>query len=96
LIPSRLGLGNNKNSNDNDSSLLHTDDIFEQISFSGHTQRCCISFVDMIGSTEIIAQISDPRELENIIQHLSIPSREAYHYLCTIIKIYAQFDEVKL
>ena len=60
MIPSRPGLGNNKNSNNDDSSLLYTDDIFEQISFSGHTQRCCVSFVDMVDSTQIIAQISDP------------------------------------
>jgi two-component system, OmpR family, response regulator ChvI len=53
---------NNLNGND-DFGMFHTDDVFEQLPFSGDTQRCCVSFVDMVHSTEIIAQISNPARI---------------------------------
>jgi two-component system, OmpR family, response regulator ChvI len=56
-------LANKLNAKNNDFSLLHTDDVFEQQPFSGDMQKCCVSFVDMVHSTEIIAQISNPARI---------------------------------
>jgi len=56
-------LANKLNAKNNDFSLLHTDDVFEQQPFSGDIQKCCVSFVDMVHSTEIIAQISNPARI---------------------------------
>jgi two-component system, OmpR family, response regulator ChvI len=52
-----------ENAKNDDFSLLHIDDVFEQQPFSGDIQKCCVSFVDMVHSTEIIAQISNPARI---------------------------------
>ena len=63
MIASSDGLEDNKKSNNNSddySNHLYMDGISSEISFSDYPQRCCVCFVDMVDSTEIIAQISDP------------------------------------
>lgn len=36
------------------------DGLFDELRFSADVKKCCVSFVDMVHSTEIIARISDP------------------------------------
>ena len=63
MVAPRDGLANNLKSNDDNFSIFHPDYLFEQPPFSGDKQRCCVSFVDMVHSTEIIAQISNPTRI---------------------------------
>jgi CheY-like chemotaxis protein len=46
-----------------DPSIVSTDGVFDEIPFSADVQKCCVSFVDMVRSTEIIAQISNPARI---------------------------------
>jgi two-component system, OmpR family, response regulator ChvI len=63
LVAPRDGLANKLNAKNHDFSLFYPEDVFEQQAFSGDIQKCCVSFVDMVHSTEIIAQISDPARI---------------------------------
>jgi len=63
LVASRDGLANKLNAKNHDFSLFHPEDVFEQQAFSGDIQKCCVSFVDMVHSTEIIAKISNPARI---------------------------------
>jgi two-component system response regulator ChvI len=52
------GSANNPRSEYFDPSTISTEGVFE-LPFSAELQKCCVSCVDMIDSTEIIAQISN-------------------------------------
>jgi two-component system, OmpR family, response regulator ChvI len=52
------GSANNPRPEYFDPSTVSTEGVFE-LPFSAEVQKCCVSFVDMIDSTEIIAQISN-------------------------------------
>jgi CheY-like chemotaxis protein len=52
------GSANNPRPEYFDPSTVSTEGVF-QLPFSAEVQKCCVSFVDMIDSTEIIAQISN-------------------------------------
>jgi two-component system, OmpR family, response regulator ChvI len=58
LITPGHGSANNPRSEYFDPSTISTEGVFE-LPFSAEVQKCCVSFVDMIDSTEIIAQISN-------------------------------------
>ena len=63
MVTPRDGLANKVNAKNDDFNLFHTDHAFEQRLFSGDELRCCVSFVDMVHSTETIAQISNPARI---------------------------------
>jgi CheY-like chemotaxis protein/class 3 adenylate cyclase len=54
---------NNSKANYFDPSIVSVGDGFEDLPFFGDVQKCCVSFVDMVHSTEIIAQISNPSRI---------------------------------
>ena len=60
MVAPRDELANKANAKNDDFNLFHKDHAFEQRPFSGDELRCCVSFVDMVHSTQIIAQISNP------------------------------------
>jgi CheY-like chemotaxis protein/class 3 adenylate cyclase len=43
-----------------DRKIVSNDGLFDELQFSADVKKCCVSFVDMVHSTEIIARISDP------------------------------------
>jgi two-component system, OmpR family, response regulator ChvI len=43
-----------------DPKIVSTDGLFDDLQFSADVKKCCVSFVDMVHSTEIVARISDP------------------------------------
>lgn len=47
-------------SNDPYLSLL---DLAKEISFLDHSMKCCVCIIDMVNSTKITAEISDPRKI---------------------------------
>jgi CheY-like chemotaxis protein/class 3 adenylate cyclase len=57
------GSANNSRPKHFDPSIVPTDGVFDEVPFSGDVQKCCVSFVDMVHSTEIIAQISNPARI---------------------------------
>ena len=43
-----------------DPKIVSTDGLFDDLQFSADVKKCCVSFVNMVHSTEIVARISDP------------------------------------
>ena len=63
MVAPRDGLANKVNAKNDDLNLFHTDHAFEQQPLTEDVLRCCVSFVDMVHSTETIAQISNPARI---------------------------------
>ena len=55
--------GNNSRPNYFDPSIVSAEGVYDELPFSADVQKCCVSFVDMVHSTEIIAQISNPARI---------------------------------
>ena len=67
---------------DGSANTSRPDGLFDELRFSADVKKCCVSFVDMVHSTEIIARISDPARVR---KYYSI-------FINTIASIAKSFD----